>query len=36
MSPGIIVYEYANRYDLYEKRGDALILVGREWKKDKR
>ena len=21
---------------LYEKRGDALTLVGREWKKDKR
>lgn len=36
MSPGIIVYEYANRYDLYEKRGGALTLVGREWKKDKR
>ena len=30
---GVIVYEYAHRYDLYEKRGDGLALVATEWKK---
>ena len=33
---GIIVYEYANRYDLYEQRGNGLALVKTEWKKNKR
>lgn len=33
---GIIVYEYSDRYDLYEERADGLVLVGRERKKDKR
>ena len=33
---GIIVYEYANRYDLYEERGDRLAFVKTEWKKNKR
>lgn len=36
VNPGIIVYEYANRYDLYEKRGDGLTHVKTEWKKDRR
>lgn len=36
VNPGVIVYEYANRYDLYEKRGDGLVLVKTEWKKKKR
>lgn len=36
VNPGVIVYEYSNRYDLYEKRGDGLTLVKTEWKKDKR
>ena len=33
---GIIAYEYANRYDLYEQRGNGLALVKTEWKKNKR
>lgn len=33
---GVTVYEYADRYDLYEKRGRGLALVKTEWKKDKR
>lgn len=33
---GVTVYEYADRYDLYEKRGKGLALVKTEWKKDKR
>lgn len=33
---GVTVYEYSDRYDLYEKRGKGLALVKTEWKKDKR
>lgn len=33
---GVTVYEYSDRYDLYEKRGRGLALVKTEWKKDKR
>lgn len=33
---GVTVYEYVDRYDLYEKRGRGLALVKTEWKKDKR
>ena len=33
---GVTVYEYADRYDLYAKRGKGLALVKTEWKKDKR
>lgn len=33
---GVIVYEYADRYDLYEKRGDGIVLVDTLRKKDRR
>ena len=33
---GVTVYEYADRYDLYEKRGRGLAIVKTVWKKDKR
>lgn len=38
VNPGVIVYEYSNRYDLYEEYEDGLHLVGTEFKKrrDKR
>ncbi len=33
VNPGIIVYEYANRYDLYEQYDDdSLVLVNTEFK----
>lgn len=35
VNPGIIVYEYDNRYDLYEQRGGGLELVKTEWKTKK-
>jgi len=30
---GIIVYEYENRFDLYENDGDRLVFAGTEYKK---
>lgn len=37
VNPGVIVYEYANRFDLYEPDGKgALIPVGTEFKDTKR
>lgn len=30
---GMIVYEYENRFDLYEQRGDRLIYAGTEYKR---
>lgn len=33
---GVIVYEYENRYDLYEQRGDGLELVKTEYKYNKK
>jgi hypothetical protein len=35
VNPGIIVYEYANRFDLYEERDDGLVLVDTEYKDQK-
>lgn len=32
---GIIVYEYENRFDLYEKNGGRLVFVGTEYKSKK-
>ena len=32
---GIIVYEYENRFDLYEKDGGRLVFVGTEYKSKK-
>ena len=36
VNEGIIVYEYSNRYDLYEQKEDKLVLVSTEFKKKKR
>ncbi|NLZ25739.1 MAG: hypothetical protein GX891_04690 [Clostridiales bacterium] len=36
MNPGIVVYEYENRYDLYEETPDGLIPLGTEMKKKKK
>ena len=35
VNPGVIVYEYSNRYDLYEEYDDGLHHVGTEFKKRK-
>ena len=35
VNPGVIVYEYKNRYDLYEEHNDQLVLVSTEYKKGK-
>ena len=35
VNPGIIVYEYSNRYDLYEEYEDGLRLVDTEYKEQK-
>ena len=35
VNPGIIVYEYSNRFDLYEERDDGLVLVDTEFKEQK-
>lgn len=35
VNKGIIVYEYSNRYDLYEEYRDGLHLVATEFKKKK-
>lgn len=35
VNPGVIVYEYANRYDLYEQGDDGLIPVSTEYKSRK-
>ena len=35
VNKGIIVYEYSNRYDLYEPKDDKLVLVSTEFKKRK-
>ena len=35
VNPGVIVYEYENRYDLYEQSDGRLVLVKTEWKKGK-
>ena len=35
VNPGIIVYEYNNRYDLYEEYEDGLRLVDTEYKEQK-
>ena len=32
VNKGVIVYEYANRYDLYEEMDGGLVLVKTEWK----
>ena len=32
VNPGVIVYEYSNRYDLYEEFEDGLRLVNTEYK----
>lgn len=32
VNPGVIVYEYGNRYDLYEEYDGGLVLVKTEWK----
>ena len=36
VNEGVIVYEYKNRYDLYEEREDKLVLVATEFKDKKR
>ena len=36
VNEGVIVYEYKNRYDLYEEREDKLVLVATEFKDNKR
>ena len=36
VNEGVIVYEYKNRYDLYEERDDKLVLVATEFKDKKR
>ena len=36
VNEGVIVYEYKNRYDLYEEREDKLVLVANEFKDNKR
>ena len=36
VNQGIIVYEYENRYDLYEETKDGLVIVGSEPKGSKR
>lgn len=36
VNPGVIVYEYGNRYDLYEEYDGGLVLVKTEWKTRKR
>ena len=35
VNPGVIVYEYKNRYDLYEEHDNQLFLVATEYKKGK-
>lgn len=35
VNPGVIVYEYENRYDLYKQSDGRLVLVKTEWKKGK-
>ena len=35
VNPGVIVYEYKNRYDLYEEHNNQLVLVSTEYKKGK-
>ena len=32
VNPGVIVYEYSNRFDLYEEDEDGLRLVSTEMK----
>lgn len=35
VNSGVIVYEYKNRYDLYEEHDDQLVLVSTEFKNNK-
>lgn len=35
VNKGMIVYEYENRFDLYEDTGDRLLYAGTEYKKKK-
>ncbi len=35
VNPGVIVYEYSNRFDLYEEDEDGLRLVDTEYKEQK-
>ncbi len=34
-NPGFVVYEYKDRFDLYEDSRDGLIFANREWKTKK-
>ncbi len=36
VNPGVIVYEYANRYDLYEEDNKGLVQVATEYKKSRK
>ena len=35
VNPGVIVYEYKNRYDLYEEHTGQLVLVSTEFKNNR-